>query len=197
MKYCVLVSLTHFWGLPSVFSNGWIWAVLLLCVFRILCFKTQRNGQCSNAIYNQIHGCGRRVSSSCSFDHLSSSQMRQHGVIGSASTDAQSNNCLYPYPYPQLHHIWCFLVETCNYLPSLKLLDSLLLEKTAYLYEEKIQYLFMNFIEIRFSETNNLLNDVVFGLIVTIISCYISRNIHLRSSSTISYNLTHWLTGRI
>ena len=61
---------------------------------------TQRNGRCSNLIYNQIHGCGRRESSSCSFDHLSPSQMRQHGVIGSASKDAQSNNCLYPSPYP-------------------------------------------------------------------------------------------------
>ena len=96
---CWLV-LPIFLGLPSVPSNGWIWAVLLLCVFRILCFVTQRNGRFSNQIYDQIHGCGRRVSSSCSFDHLSSSQMRQHGVIGSASKDAQSDNCLYPYPYP-------------------------------------------------------------------------------------------------
>ena len=106
MKYCVLVSLTHFWELSSVPSNGWIWAELLLCVFRIFSFMTQRNGQCSNLIYNQIHGCGRRVSSSCSFDHLSPSQMRQHVVIESASKDAQGHvivSCNY----------WRILTQKC------------------------------------------------------------------------------------
>ena len=48
-----------------------------------------------------VSGLYGRVSPTCSFDQsFFSCPNEQFGCIERASTEAQSNDCLYPYPYP-------------------------------------------------------------------------------------------------
>ena len=76
-----------------------------------------------------VSGLYSRVFPTCSFDQsFFSCPNEQFGCIERASTDAQSNDCLYPYPYPSaLSHInTCFVKESSMSSFPKSLMDGIL-----------------------------------------------------------------------